>query len=109
MDEGKTIKSDPEFHELFKQIANKMHLETENQFQDEAGQTHTITGGLEVKGLLGSDKRRYLLDAMRLSPRDVNFPGEDNNCCVVRLELIENYIMSKFIENASNKMTEYKK
>ena len=41
---------------------------------------------------------------MRLSPRDINYEGEDYNCCVIRLELIENYIMSQFLENASLQM-----
>lgn len=53
---------------------------------------------------MGSDKRKYLLDATRLSPRDLNYPGLDNNCCVIRLELIENFIMSSFLETASLKM-----
>ena len=31
---------------------------------------------IEVKGILGSDKRMYLLDLLRLSPRDLNYPDE---------------------------------
>jgi len=68
-----------------------------------------IAGGLEVKGLLGNDKRRYILDGLRLSPRDTNYPSEDNNCCVIRLELIENYIMNKYLESATAKMQAFKK
>ena len=89
-------------------IADLFHLETENQFTDESGQTHTLVGSLEVKGLMGYDKRRYILDTMRLSPRDANYPGEENNCCVIRMELIENYIMSKHLEIATQKMKEFK-
>jgi protein TIF31 len=69
-------------------------LEDSVECADENGKVWNISGGLEVKGILGSDKRKYVLDTMRLSPRDVNYPGMDNNCCVLRLELIENYIMS---------------
>ena len=57
-----------------------------------------------MKGILGSDKRKYILDLMRLSPRDINYKGEDNLCCVFRLELIENYIMNKYIEKANLKL-----
>ena len=53
-----------------------------------------MAGALEVKGILGSDKRKYILDCMNLSPRDMNYKGEENYCCLIRLELIENYIMS---------------
>jgi protein TIF31 len=35
-----------------------------------------MAGGIEVKGILGSDKRMYLLDLLRLSIRDLNY--EDN-------------------------------
>ena len=44
---------------------------------------------------------------MRLSPRDLNYKGDDNLCCVHRLELIENYIMSKYIEKANVKLLDY--
>jgi len=91
-----------------KKIADFFHLEPNNEFVDESGQTHVLAGSLEVKGLLGYDKRRYILDSMRLSPRDANYPGEENNCCVIRLEMIENYIMSKHLEGATLKMKQYK-
>lgn len=35
-----------------------------------------VCGPLEVKGILGSDKRKYLLDLARLSPRDANWVSE---------------------------------
>jgi len=36
-----------------------------------------MAGGIEVKGILGSDKRMNLLDLLRLSPRDLNYPDND--------------------------------
>jgi len=35
-----------------------------------------MAGSIEVKGILGSDKRMYLLDLLRLSPRDLNYTEE---------------------------------
>jgi hypothetical protein len=37
LDEGKTIKSEPECHALMTKIADLFHLETDNQFTDESG------------------------------------------------------------------------
>lgn len=33
-----------------------------------------------------------IIDLMRLSPRDMNYKGENNTSCVLRYELIQNYI-----------------
>jgi protein TIF31 len=68
-----------------------------------------LAGALEVKGILGSDKRKYILDLMRLSPRDLNYQGDDNLCCVLRLELVENYVMAQYIEKANEKFAVYVK
>jgi protein TIF31 len=57
---------------------------------------HTLSGSIEVKGIRGSDRRKYILDLMRLSPRDLNYPGvTENLCCTLRLELIANYSLAK--------------
>jgi protein TIF31 len=54
--------------------------------------------GIEVKGILGSDKRMYLLDLLRLSPRDLNYADDAlHQCCVLRPELVQNfYVQSAF-------------
>jgi protein TIF31 len=52
-------------------------LTIDQEFTDSSGNKHIISGGVEVKGILGSDKRHYLLDSMRLSPRDLNY-GEQS-------------------------------
>ena len=47
---------------------------------------------------------------MRLSPRDLNFvskeDSDENLCCVLRLELIDKFIMKKTIEGFSNEKSE---
>ncbi len=37
-----------------------------------------VCGPLEMKGILGSDKRKYVLDCTRLTPRDANWVSECN-------------------------------
>ena len=52
-----------------------------------------LNGPVECKGIVGSDGRHYVLDVMRLTPRDANFP--DGTTAVLRPELIKNYINNK--------------
>lgn len=58
---------------------------------DQEGAKKKISGSIEIKGILGSDKRKYILDLMRLSPRDYNYLGAENHTCVLRHELIDLY------------------
>ena len=51
---------------------------------DQTGTKKRIAGSPDVKGILGSDKRKYILDLLRLSPRDLNYEGPKNETCVVR-------------------------
>lgn len=40
---------------------------------DGNGEKKVIAGSPDIKGILGSDKRKYILDLLRLSPRDLNY------------------------------------
>ena len=57
----------------------------------------------EIKGIRGSDQKKFLLDLMRLSPRDANWVSNDLEylCCVIRPELISHYITYKNFTLAS--------
>ena len=55
-----------------------MHLEDEIFVNDQNGVKKRIAGSPDVKGILGSDKRKYILDLLRLSPRDLNYEGSKN-------------------------------
>lgn len=45
-----------------------------------------------MKGIKAGDGRRYIMDLMRLSPRDANFPdSKSHECCVLRPELIKSF------------------
>lgn len=68
---------------------------------------HTLCGSIEVKGIRGSDRRKYILDLMRLSPRDLNYPGVNENlCCTLRHELIANYALAKNFQAATKNIKE---
>lgn len=56
----------------------------------------------EVKGIRGSDKRKFILDLARLSPRDANWVGENDEylCCLIRPELISHFVTAKNLQNA---------
>jgi len=107
IDEGKNIYKNEEFHEIMKKICEHFFLDDEVKFVDEKQVETTLAGSIEVKGLLGSDRKKYVLDLMRLNPRDLNYVGEtpeqkeDFLCCVLRTELISNFIITKNLEAAS--------
>jgi len=51
----------------------------ENEEEEEVGKkTVDICGPIEMKAILGSDKRKYILDCTRLTPRDANWVGKEN-------------------------------
>lgn len=59
---------------------------------DQAKDAKVIAGSPEIKGVRGTDRRRYLLDLMRVHPRDSNYPEPHQHaCCVVRPELFSSY------------------
>lgn len=93
-----------------RKICEHFHLDDEIKFFDEAKVEHTLCGSIEVKGIRGSDRRNYILDLMRLSPRDVNYSDSLNHqCCTLRQELINNYALSKQFEEADKILKEAEK
>ena len=73
-----------------------------HKFKDLEGKELELASSPDVKGILGGDRRKYVLDIMRLSPRDLNWKKaeseEEYNSCVFRLTLIKNYLMSKRLQ-----------
>ena len=90
VDEQKTIQSNPEFHDMMKQVCSKMNIQV-NKIKDEAGNDVEIAGCVEIKGIRGTDKRCYIVDLQGMTPRDVNFMGSENHTCLVRQELLVLY------------------
>ncbi|GAM19040.1 hypothetical protein SAMD00019534_022150 [Acytostelium subglobosum LB1] len=90
MDDGKTIKADPEFHERLQKVAQMLHL-ADREITPIDGASVGICMSYETKGIIGMDGRRYVLDILRATPRDPNYPEEKDQLCLLRPELIANY------------------
>lgn len=95
IDDGKTVETNPEFEIIMNQVCHKLGLEDQVWVTDGQGVRKKIAGSPDIKGILGSDKRKYILDLLRLSPRDLNYEGVENETCVIRPELLKNFRKSK--------------
>jgi len=62
-----------------------------------------------MKGIRGTDKRCYIVDLQGMTPRDANYPGEENHTCLVRHELLPIYLQQVNFEKAKEKMTDFEK
>lgn len=69
-----------------------------------------LHGSPEVKGVVAGDGRKYLMELMRLSPRDLNFEDKvEHSSCLIRPKLLKNYQISKCFEEMYKKKLEDKK
>ena len=110
IDDGKTINNQQDFAPIFEDLCNHFCLTLNNLYKDENGTEITIHGSPEVKGIKAGDNRKYVMDLMRLSPRDANFSDKNaNECCVLRPELIKNYIFMNNIEEVVSNQEKRKK
>ncbi|KAF0978773.1 hypothetical protein FDP41_001843 [Naegleria fowleri] len=89
IDEGKSFVTDPKYHALMKEAAEKLHIK-EHVVLDETGKEHVLACPAECKGIVGSDGRFYVLDLIKTTPKDVNFP--DVKTAILRPELVQFYV-----------------
>ena len=90
-DEGKTFNNDEEFAPIFKKLCESLWISQDNNFEFENKKLN-IHGSAEVKGIVAGDGRKYIMDLLRISPRDLNFKDQvEHQSCVLRPELIKNY------------------
>ena len=68
---------------MMKIVAEKMNLQVNKVFDGE-GKEVEIAGCVEIKGIKGTDKRCYIVDLQGMTPRDINYPGEENHTCLLR-------------------------
>lgn len=47
-----------------------------------------VSGPLELRGLIGGDKRKYVFELLRLLPRDSNYKEREMSYCLFRPELV---------------------
>lgn len=99
IDDGKTFNDNGEFAPTFEELCKNFKLKLNCVFKDANGKEFKIHGSPEVKGIKAGDGRKYVMDLMKLSPRDLNFPrAKEDEGCLVRPELIRNYLFINSIE-----------
>ena len=72
------------------ELTNQLAL-TSATIVDEKGTEYEMAGSIECKGIRGTDRWKYLLDLIRLTPRDANYPGEEHQTWLIRRELMVIY------------------
>ncbi|KAL0410704.1 UNVERIFIED_CONTAM: Clustered mitochondria protein [Sesamum latifolium] len=87
VDNGKKICWNEAFHAKVLEAAKRLHLK-EHTVLDGSGNVFKLAAPVECKGIVGSDDRHYLLDLMRVTPRDANYMGAGSRFCILRPELI---------------------
>lgn len=72
--DGSVIYSSPKFEEALKPIAEAFHLKSHNvdELSENQFQTKLITSK-DMKGVQGTDNRKYIIDLYRATPLDIEF------------------------------------
>jgi hypothetical protein len=65
---------DENYHKIMENVCKKFGISLDRKFKDMEGKEYTFHGSPEVKGIRAGDGRKYVMDLMRLSPRDANYP-----------------------------------
>ncbi|KAJ3357527.1 Intracellular distribution of mitochondria [Entophlyctis luteolus] len=111
IDSGKSIFSRAEFHSIAEKVANVLHLDL-HKVTDAAGNGHELYLPLDVKGIIGNDGRKYLLDLGRLTPLDIEFLEACDKECVDdpsvpsyphRIPMIRHELVEMFYEHQLGK------
>eukprot|EP01125_Pyxidicula_operculata_P015596 TRINITY_DN5317_c0_g1_i1.p1 TRINITY_DN5317_c0_g1~~TRINITY_DN5317_c0_g1_i1.p1 ORF type:complete len:1208 (-),score=310.68 TRINITY_DN5317_c0_g1_i1:16-3639(-) len=106
--EGKEFKNDEKFQELLTQAGEKLHIK-QHKIADGTENNLTVAAHADIKGIMGSDGRRYILDLIRTTPRDPNFTKPEDVCKLLRPELIELYISEQQKKMQKEKIEEIRK
>ncbi|XP_020090308.1 clustered mitochondria protein [Ananas comosus] len=104
VDNGKKISWNESFHSKVVEAAKRLHLK-EHAVLDGSGNVVKLAAPVECKGIVGSDERHYLLDLMRVTPRDSNYLGPQHRFCVLRPELIASFCETQAAEQPSKSKT----
>ncbi|XP_019053360.1 PREDICTED: clustered mitochondria protein isoform X2 [Nelumbo nucifera] len=102
VDNGKKICWNEAFHSKVLEAAKRLHLK-EHTVLDGSGNVVKLAAPVECKGIVGSDDRHYLLDLMRVTPRDANYTGPGCRFCVLRPELVTAFCQAEATEKAKCK------
>ncbi|GAB2260888.1 hypothetical protein Droror1_Dr00011743 [Drosera rotundifolia] len=105
VDNGKKICWNEDFHSKVLEAAKRLHLK-EHTVVDGSGNEVKLAAPVECKGIVGSDDRHYLLDLMRVTPRDANFLGPRSRFCILRPELVAAFSQLEAAAQPKNISTE---
>ncbi|KAL5175828.1 Clustered mitochondria protein [Glycine soja] len=102
VDNGKKICWNEDFHSKVSEAAKRLHLK-EHLVLDGSGNLFKLAAPVECKGIVGGDDRHYLLDLLRVTPRDANYTGPGSRFCILRSELISAYCRAQAAEILKSK------
>ncbi|KAE9584894.1 putative clustered mitochondria protein [Lupinus albus] len=104
VDNGKKICWNEDFHSKVSEAAKRLHLK-EHSVLDGSGNVFKLAAPVECKGIIGGDDRHYLLDLLRITPRDANYTGPGSRFCILRPELITAFCQAQAAETLKSKET----
>ncbi|GMH18998.1 hypothetical protein Nepgr_020839 [Nepenthes gracilis] len=104
VDNGKKICWNEDFHSKVLEAARRLHLK-EHTVLDGSGNVFKLAAPVECKGIVGSDDRHYLLDLMRVTPRDANYTRSGSRFCILRPELITAFCQVEASDRSKNTST----
>ncbi|RHN66156.1 putative clustered mitochondria protein [Medicago truncatula] len=102
VDNGKKISWNEGFHAKVSEAAKRLHLK-EHSVLDGSGNVLKLAAPVECKGIVGGDDRHYLLDLLRVTPRDANYTGPGSRFCILRPELINAFCQVQAAEASKPK------
>lgn len=102
VDNGKKISWNEGFHAKVSEAAKRLHLK-EHSVIDGSGNVLKLAAPVECKGIVGGDDRHYLLDLLRVTPRDANYTGPGSRFCILRPELINAFCQVQAAEASKPK------
>lgn len=75
-DFGNTIRSsDTTYVKIMKNLGKELDIRP-NTVLDASGKDHLLYSAVECKGIIGNDRRPYIIDLLTLFPKDPNFIGD---------------------------------
>uniref|UniRef100_A0ACD5YRT8 Uncharacterized protein n=1 Tax=Avena sativa TaxID=4498 RepID=A0ACD5YRT8_AVESA len=99
VDNGKKISWNESFHAKVVEAAKRLHVK-EHVVLDGSGNPVKLAATVECKGIVGSDDRHYILDLMRVTPRDSNYIGLQHRFCVLRPELVASFVEAESVKKS---------
>jgi len=98
MDDGVAVEPSNDFLSRFSRISEYFHILPSVALDMMGNVMNSVVSASEMKGVLGSDRRLYLLDLNRTTPRDHNYKDDGHFACVLRHELLSFYCHEKTVE-----------